>query len=101
MGMQHQWSVAVRGKFVVAAEVRHVNTLDLEDEGASLLLKRGHGQAELSEFFENLEVLDNEDILVTFGAIWFTDATWAVYVQDQWGGYWSQQSVLQIPEYLK
>ncbi len=101
MGMQHQWGVAIRSKFVVAAEIRYANTLDLEDEGASLLLKRGHGQAEMTEFFEHLQALDGEDILVTFGAIWFTDGSWAVYIQDQWGGYWSLQSVLQIPEYLK
>lgn len=101
MGMQHQWGVAVRNKYVVAAEIRYVNTRDLEDEGSSLLLRRGHGQAELTEFFDNLAVVDGEDILVTWGAIWFKDATWACYVQDEWGGYWSHQSVLQIPEYLK
>lgn len=101
MGMQHQWEKAVRNKVVVAAELTYVNSLDLEDEGSSILLKRGHGQAELSEFFDSLEGLDNQYLLVTFGAIWFTDATWAVFVQDQWGGYWSHQSTLQMPEYLK
>ena len=101
MGMQHQWEKAVRGKFVVAAELTYVNSLDLEDEGSSLLLRRGHGQAELTEFFENLAALDNQYLLVTFGAIWFTDGTWAVYTQDQWGGFFSHQSTLQMPEYLK
>jgi hypothetical protein len=99
--MQQQWEKIVRGKFVIAAEIRWVNTGDLEDEGSSLLLRRGHGQAGLSEFFEGLEVLDNDYLQITWGAVWFTDGSWAVRVHDQWGGYWSLQSVLQIPEYLK
>lgn len=101
MGMQHQWEKAIRNKFVVAAELGYQVTRDLEDEGTSLLLKRGHGQAELTEFFGGLKVLDGEDILVTWGATWFTDGTWAVYIQDESGGYWSHQSVLRMPEYLK
>lgn len=101
MGMQQQWGVAIRGRYVVAAEIRWVNIHDLEDEGSSLLLRRGHGQAELSEFVERLEVLDNDHLEVIWGAVWFTDGSWAVRVRDQWGGYWSHQSTLQIPEYLK
>ena len=101
MGMQQQWEQVVRNRYVVAAEVRWVNVHDLEDEGSSQLLRRGFGQSELSAFFERLEVLDNEYLQVIFGAVWFTDGSWAVRISDQWGGYWSHQEVLQIPEYLK
>jgi hypothetical protein len=101
MGMQQQWEKIVRGKFVIAAEVRWVNVHDMEDEGSSSTLRRGFGQSELAAFVERLEMLDNEYLQITWGAIWFTDGSWAVRVHDQWGGYWSLQSVLQIPEYLK
>jgi hypothetical protein len=101
MGMQQQWEKITRNRFVVAAELRWVNTGDLEDEGSGVMLRRGFGQAELSAFFERLEALDNDHLEVVWGGVWFTDGSWAVRISDQWGGYWSHQEVLQIPEYLK